>query len=138
MDRSNVFKDFVDVKCSVCGKALMDDPEMSMVNIIQNVETRKIVHIKPCCKGNCDKIISKVAKKGEISGWKDLTDFLNPYLYMRHVMAVLNSMHEGCGFDNSEAFEDYKNLVLNVYPYITRNMTDDEKEAAISEVQMPF
>lgn len=131
MEKSNVFSNQSEIKCSVCGKSLMDKPSMSMINIIENINTNKIIAVKPCCKGKCDKIIEKTAKTNEISGWKDLTDFLNPYLYMKHIMAVFNSMYDGEGFENKEAFEDYKDLLLNVYPYIARNISDEEKESAI-------
>lgn len=88
MDKSNVYSDCQEIKCSVCGKNLMEAPGMSLVNIIQNIDTNKIVSVKPCCKGKCDKIVERTAKVREISGWKDLTEFTNPYLYMKHVMSV--------------------------------------------------
>lgn len=138
MKISNVYSNQSEIKCSVCGKDLMENPQMSMVNIIQNLDTQKIVSVKPCCKGTCDKIIEKTAKVRELSGWKDLTDFLNPYLYMKHIMSVLNSLHDEEGFENKEAFEDYKALVLNAYPYVTRDMSDEEKQSAALSNAMPF
>ena len=127
MKKSNVFSNQSEIKCSVCGKNLMDNPGMSMVNIIQNMDTQKIICVKPCCKGRCDKVIGSATKPREVSGWKDITDFLNPYLYMKHIMSVMNSMQDGEGFENDEAFEDYKSLLLNVYPYVTRDLSDEEK-----------
>lgn len=138
MNKSNVFSNETDVKCCVCGKSLFDEPNMSMINIIQNMDTKKIVSVKPCCKGKCDRKVSILQNDREISGWKDFTEFLNPYQYMNHLMSVMNSMNKGIGFENDEAFEDYKQLILNAYPCITRNMTDDEIRAAVLMNQMPF
>lgn len=138
MNKSNVYSNAEDIKCSVCGKSLMKDPGMSMVNIIENINTHKIVYVKPCCKGKCDKTIERFAKDNEVSGWKDLSEFTNPYLYIKHVMSVFNSMSNGIGFENKEAFEDYKKLLIDMYPYITRNLTDEEIKSAAWMNAMPF
>jgi hypothetical protein len=136
MCKSNVYSNPKNLNCEICGKNLFDNPGMSMINIIQDMETQKIVAVKPCCKGKCDSSIS--TQKNEISGWKDLSDFTNPYLYMKHIMSVMNCMNEDEGFANQKAFEDYKDLLLKVYPYVTRNLTDKEKQAVIFDNAMPF
>ncbi len=138
MKKSNVYGEARPIKCSVCGKDLMEDMGMSMVNIIQNIETDKIVSVRPCCKRQCDHIISKDAKNGEISGWKDLSDFTNPYLYLKHILSVMNNMYSGKGFENQEAFESYKNLIIDMYPYVTRNMDEEEKRAVQIDSIIPF
>ena len=138
MEKSNVYSSNTEIKCSICGKDLMEQPEMSLVNIIQNLDTNKIVSVKPCCKGKCDQIIEGTAKRRELSGWKDLTDFMNPYLYMQHIMSVMNSMQKAEGFENQDAYEEYKNLLLNMYPYITRNLSEEEKEEAIMSNAFPY
>jgi hypothetical protein len=136
MKRSNVFSNSKELTCKVCGKSLFEKPGMSMINIIMNTETDKIVSVVPCCKGKCDKSIK--ANKNEVSGWKDLIDFTNPYLFIKHVMSVFNSMYDGEGFENKEAFEEYKDLLLTIYPYVTRDLTDEENESAILANAMPF
>ena len=136
MNKSNVFSNSNELVCKVCGKPLFEEPGMSMINIIMNTKTNKIVSVAPCCKGKCDKSIK--AKNDEVSGWKDLSDFTNPHLYMKHIMSVFNSMYDGEGFENKEAFEAYKNLLLDIYPYITRDITEDEKEQALFANAIPF
>lgn len=137
MKKSNIFDKTEDVVCSVCGKNLLEDPDMALLNIILN-EDNKIVHVKPCCKGDCDHKISRMVKDDESSGWKDIKDFTNPYLYMKHLMSVLNSMFDGKGFENKEAFENYKKFVLSMYPYVTRNLTDEDKEQIKIDNMVPF
>ncbi len=138
MKKSNVFSNPRTINCSVCGKDLMEDPGLSLVNIIQNIQTKKIICVKPCCKGKCDKIVSGNVKQGEVSGWKDFSDFTNPYLYLKHVMSVLNSMYAGEGFENEQAFEDYKNFLIDMYPYVTRELSEDEIRAAVLDNAIPF
>jgi hypothetical protein len=138
MLRSNIFEDEEELVCEVCGKNLMDNIDMSLINIIQNVETRKIVAMKPCCKGKCDEIIRYSTQKGEVSVWKDMRDFSNPYLYIRHIIAVMESMYDGKGFENREAFDEYKKIVLSMYPFITRNSSKIEDRRAIIDAALPF
>lgn len=130
MKRSNVFNDESNVACKVCGKNLLDDVENSLVNIVQNTKTHKIVSVTPCCKGKCDQRMQLQAGINEVSGWKDLKEFTNPYLYLKHIMSVMNSMAQGYGFENAEAFENYKALLIQLYPYIARDMEKDEIEYA--------
>ena len=104
----------------------------------QDVQTRKIICVKPCCKGECDKMVSGNVKQGGISVWIDISDFTNPYLYLKHVMAVLNGMYAGEGFENEQAFEDYKKFLIDMYPYITRELSEEEVRAAALDNAMPF
>lgn len=107
----------------------MKDIDASLVNIVQDIDTNKINAVHMCCKGKCDYIIQNSTGENKISAWKDLKDFTNPYLYLKHIMAVLNSMNKGEGFENEEAFQAYKNLLIKMYPYVSRNMNEKEKQA---------
>lgn len=40
-------------------------------------------------------------------------------------------MHNGKVFANDDAFNEYKNLILRMYPYITRNTTKEELDGYI-------
>jgi len=138
MRKSNVFDDSEDIRCCVCGKNLMGDVDASMVNIIQNTSTGKIISVCPCCKGMCDQKIEYSVKENELSGWKDLSTFTNPYLYLKHIMSVMNSMNCGEGFENETAFKAYKDLLIKMYPYVTRNMDSNEEREVELDNMMPF
>ncbi|MCH1982469.1 hypothetical protein MCG98_07810 [Ruminococcus sp. OA3] len=137
MKKSNVFEDNGQIICSVCGKKVMDNPEEALLNIISNREN-KMVSIAGCCKGKCDSIVSAGAPKGCLAGWKDIINFTNPYLYIKHIMSVFNSMADGKGFENRKAFEEYKRFLLLMYPYVTRDMTDQETHKAQIDDMLPF
>lgn len=138
MEKSNVYCDEKEVKCCVCGKTLVNDIAGSMINIIQDSESQKIIAIKPCCKGKCDQAISSALGKNETTGWKEFRTFTNPHLYLKHIMSVINNMFEGQVFANEEAFEEYKSLVIAMYPYVTRNLSEEEVQTAIMENMIPF
>lgn len=137
MEKSNIFDDANGVKCVYCGKNLMDDVHRSMVQLITN-EQWQITKVYPCCKGTCDKQLIKGMQKGESDGWQELSQFTNPYLYLKHIMSVMNNMYEGTGFANKQAFEDYKKLIIECYPYVARNLSDGERQSATMEDLLPF
>lgn len=128
MKKSNVFSNPEPIKCKCCGKDLTIDPEMSMIQIITN-KNNQIVRFTPCCKGQCDhRLQGDIDREKEYDGWQDLTNFLNPYLFIKHVMGIMNSMYEEKGFESSEAFEQYKDLIIKCYPYVTRDMDKKDLE----------
>lgn len=127
MEKSNVFSNDEIIRCTVWGKDLMDDIKMSMVQIITD-ENDKIVRVIPCCKGKCDQILQDEIKESEGNGFRDLSTFINPYLYINNIMQMMDRMFEGKGFANQEAFNAYSDLILNCYQYVSRNLSEEEKE----------
>ncbi len=137
MQASNIFDKIEPVKCVLCGKNLINDIGLSMVQI-RTDDSGKITKVIPCCKGECDRKLKSDMDNNEHDGWKDLSEFTNPFLFMKHIMSVINSMYDKEGFANKEAFETYKELVLNCYPYVTRNLTDTEAQTAKYDAMLPF
>ena len=112
--------------CERCGRDLTIKPELSMIQIVDDNTTKKIARIVSCCKGECDKKLLLNLKENECGRWKDLTVLFNPIFYIEHMMAILNHMYDGGGFESEKVFEDYKNLMLKCYPYVIRNLTEEE------------
>lgn len=137
MEKSNVFSNNESIKCVICGKNLMDDIKMSMVQIITD-ENDKITRVLPCCKGKCDHILQGEIKDYEGDGFRDLSTFVNPYLYIKNIMQIMERMFEGKGFENQEAFDTYSDLILNCYQYISRNLSEEEKEFAKKTNLLPL
>lgn len=129
MKKSNLNLATHSLVCVHCGKNLLDDIGMSMINIQTDCED-KIVSFKPCCKGKCDNIIKNQFEMYN-DGWKELSDLVNPVGYLTYLMAVLNNQHEGKGFANDEAFNDFKQLMISLYPYVVRDMDESEQEKAM-------
>lgn len=123
-----------EIVCSHCGKKLMENVGMSMISIVSNNDG-KVVAFNPCCKGACDKAL-KI--KGMSNDWKELGELANPYGYLKYFMAVLNNEHEGGVFANEESFDNFKSLMISLYPYVTRDLTESEIESANFMQSMPF
>ena len=128
MEKTNVFNSYDSLKCVVCEKDLTESIGKSMVQVVTKGD--KITRISPCCKGACDQRLKSFLMDGEFDGWLELATFANPYLYLKHLLAVMNNMYEGNGFDNEDSCSSYKNLLIKMYPLISRNLTDREIEAA--------
>lgn len=137
MEKSNIFSNNETLKCVVCGKNLMDNIKMSMVQIITD-ENDQIVRVLPCCKGECDHRLQDEIKDYEGDGFRDLSTFINPYLYIKNLMQIMDRMFEGKGFANQEAFDTYSDLILNCYEYVSRNLNEEEKEAAKKITLLPL
>lgn len=79
-------------------------------------------------QGKCDQILQDEIKESEGNGFRDLITFVNPYLYINNIMQMMDRMFEGKGFANQEAFNAYSDLILNCYQYVSRNLSEEEKE----------
>ncbi len=140
MECANVFDNYQPPVCNVCGKNLIDNPKMSLINVVENIKTHKIKSFIPCCKGKCDDLISKTIRLNDnyISKWNDVFDYQNPYLYLKYVISMLNLMQSDEGFENKEAFESFKKFIIAMFPYVSRNMTKEEKDYAKEINSLPI
>lgn len=129
---NNMFNSYEPLPCKHCGKDTLKNPSMSIVVLYENDED-VFDTIYVCCKGECDRNL------GKLPGWKDLSEFTNPILYIQHINAILNSIqkNEVTIFTN-EALQEYKNILLKTAPFVFRDMKDGEIQAAIDSNMSPF
>lgn len=129
MERNNMFTNYDPLECKNCGVDVLNNISQSIVVIDE--QDNKVKDVYACCKGKCDDEL------GRPSGWKELKDFTNPYLYLKHIMAILNNVYEGMEF-TEEGLEGYKQVLLRTAPYVFRNLNDDEIDRAITSNMLPF
>jgi hypothetical protein len=88
-------------------------------------------HVKSfywCCRGECDRELKpRHGAPGYIDKWEDIHDLRIPTMYIRWVMGLLNHLH-GEYLYSSEAFESQKEMLLELFPYVSRNLTMKELE----------
>lgn len=138
MKKSNVFDENNEINCAICGKNLIDNINNSMVNVIINTDTNKIVSVIPCCKGECDDKITSDLNTNEVSNWQEFSHFTNPYLYLKNFISAMNLIVDNKGFDNKKAFKDYQSILINMYPYVSRDLTEKEISSANSDNLFQF
>jgi hypothetical protein len=67
-----------------------------------------------------------------VDGWEDISDLVIPIAYVRWIVAMLNEYQRGKSHSDS-AFEKCRQLLLNLYPLVSRDMTEEERKR-ISEL----
>lgn len=125
MHRSNVFRTNEDLLCSHCGENLFEKIENATILIVTDDEN-SIVAVKPCCKDACLTEVKSEFHDYNVSGRVELSDFMNPYIFLKHIFFVFDGMRGRRLFASNEAFEDYKSLVKKCYPFVSRDLTAEE------------
>ncbi|GED59196.1 hypothetical protein ABER61_25220 [Brevibacillus formosus] len=119
----NLYGNEKTIVCENCGKDIIKGSEDKGPGIIIILENNQdvITKVIPSCKGQCDDILQQ---KHGYGGWKDITDFTNPLLFMQNTMAIMNNLHESN--ISEDAFTKYKEILLTGFQYVLREPTDDD------------
>lgn len=73
---------------------------------------------------------------GGVDGWEDIPDVVIPIMYIKWVMTIMNELEGGDTY-SATAFDQLKEFILNIYPYIARNPTVAELERTERLMQIP-
>jgi|GEM_PF-2340702 len=125
MHRSNVFRSNDDLLCSHCGESLFENFQNATILIVTD-EENSIVAVKPCCKEACLAELKSEFHGDNVSGQIQLSAFVNPYIFLKHIFFVFDGMRGRRLFASNEAFEEYKSLVKKCYPFVSRDLTAEE------------
>lgn len=139
---ATIFSNQEPLVCERCGKNLFLETEHGNYvclqlppfdedgNWVENDKSIKKIYF--CCK-SCDHYLSdKYRREGFWdAGWYDIDDLLIPTIWIKKLMAFLNTIQEGEGLDK-DAFESMKHMFLTTFPYISRHLTEKEKKRVIS------
>jgi hypothetical protein len=134
---ASIFSDEPALDCWHCNKSLLQPKPHGIVvtwsSLPDDQQPRATKHVYWCCKGQCDRALkARYRTKGLIDGWEDIPDILAPIAYIRWVVVTLNQFQSGVTM-SEEAFASTKQLLLNLFPLVARDMTAKEKER-ISEL----
>lgn len=139
---ATIFSNQEPLVCERCGKNLFLETEHGNYVCLQSppfdddgnyIEGEgKIKKIYFCCK-QCDRYLSEKYRKEGFwdAGWYDIDDLLIPTIWIKKLMAFLNTIQEGDGLDK-DAFENMKHMFLVTFPHISRHLTEKEKKRVIS------
>ncbi|MBU3145594.1 restriction endonuclease [Clostridium sp. CF012] len=132
---SNLFTEYMPLKCSCCGKDLLGKDSLEnykgvvvFTEDIEFMETNfskiKYVDIYWACKGVCDeKLESYHYSKGYSNGWEDISDIIIPYKYLQWVMSILNKIRNNEAEFTDEAFEKLKDFIIAVSQIVVKNQS---------------
>lgn len=133
--KAQIFADTNGLLCAYCNENVAEGTKGILVSwekYKENDGTRPIKrHIKSlywCCRGECDrKLKPRYEEPGYIDKWEDIKDLRIPTMYIRWVMASLNQLNGDYTY-SPDAFEAEKEMLLELFPYVARNLTISELE----------
>lgn len=142
---AKLFVESPSLKCMVCGKELLEyDNYLNLLVAWKKTGENGKSHIKKItwsCKGHCDHKLEHEFRKSDpdfeyIDSWEDIADIMIPTIYLRWVMGTLNEHRLGDTYTD-EAFENLKHFLIQVFPYVSRHLTEKEKERLNSLSMIP-
>ena len=132
--------------CDYCGENLLEPDKKGIVVIWEklsdhrnDVNINEVVDIYCCCKGNCDRVLKNryyASHKGVVDGWEDIPDICIPTIYSKWLISTLHELNGKAKY-STEAFEKTLNILLSIFPYISRELTDKEKDIIKGMTRIP-
>ena len=143
----NMFPDELRVPCDYCQKNLLENPE---AGIIAYLEEKSRFHSSGeptpphyhdmyfSCKGDCDRALQAQYENAGFyaGGWNDIHDFTIPTQYLIKLMAFINGIKDN-EFEPA-LIDKMKSFLVSLFPYIAREMTQEEKERSDVLQSLPF
>jgi hypothetical protein len=87
-------------------------------------------------KGHADRVLEvQFQQRNLICGWEDIPDVMIPLVYLKWVLMVIDRSHAGEMSDT--ALKKMKTFLMALFPYVTRNMTTDEKRRLDNLFEIP-
>ncbi|EHI9241255.1 restriction endonuclease [Vibrio vulnificus] len=142
---ARIFVDEPSLSCKICKKELFDQDDKGIVTLWSKLRTdyenepKTFEYVYWTCRGRCDDVLRHVVRNKNpnvIDGWEDISDVMMPTIFIKWVMSIMNEIKAGVIYSD-EAFENLKTFMLNVFPYISRHLTDKEKERIKSLGMIP-
>lgn len=132
---AKLFVEDPSLKCMICGKELLTTNYSNLIAIWQKIDSNGKKYIKEItwsCKGHCDHQMEYKFRKNDpnyeyIDSWEDISDVMIPTTFLRWVMSTLNEHRNGVTYSD-EAFENLKHFLIQIFPHVSRHLTENEKE----------
>ncbi|WP_114011594.1 restriction endonuclease [Cohaesibacter intestini] len=140
---AQLFSDQGSLDCHVCNKNLLEQQDKGVITLWQPMKNGD--YSKPdafesihwTCRGHCDHVLRNQKQElGLIDGWEDIADVMMPTVFVKWIISILNEQRAGVTYSD-EAFDAMKHFLLVVFPYVSRHLSDQEKERIQSLTQIP-
>ena len=139
-----IFKEIPAINCENCQSDLLINKNGIFVLLKETndpitnelrFKNQEIKYAYFSCKGDCDnKLKSKYIEQGLLSSeWGIIDDLMIPTLFLNNIVAYINRLMEHTV--SQEAHEQMKQLYINVFPHIIRELTHEEKERVSNLIQ---
>jgi hypothetical protein len=132
-EAARIFSETPSLACLACGSELLLPDAMGIIVVWKRMRRDpepqvEFEHLYWCCKGACDRELRATYRAdGIVDAWYDIPDLKIPLEFIRLVVTSLNRMHAKRMYSD-RAFENLKQLMLNVFPHICRSHTHAEND----------
>jgi hypothetical protein len=143
---ARIFEDTHELLCFHCGKSLLTPTPRGIVVVwktLRKIRTSRqaksasYVHLYWCCKGACDRALNeRYRRKGIVDAWEDIPDIIIPTIYIHWIMVMLRRLHNG-GTYSEEALNNCRGLLLNLFPLVSRHLTEGEESRVEALAAIP-
>ena len=140
---AQLFSDQASLECHVCQKDLLEQDDKGIITLWQPLKSGDFSRpdafecIHWTCRGHCDDVLRiRKRKDGLIDGWEDIADVMMPTIFIKWVISVLNEQRTGVTYSD-EAFDALKQFLLVLFPYVSRHLSETDKERMRSLAQIP-
>lgn len=131
------------LKCEYCEKELLNGDTKGIIVFWERMlkdydkENRRYEEIYWCCKGNCDMTLSSRRRNNSwVDSWEDIPDVMIPTVFIKWVISILNQYRSGVEYSD-KAFEKFTEFMLNTFPHVSRDLTENEKERVSTLIMIP-
>ena len=140
---AKIFKEEPSLRCAYCKMDLLSPEPTGIIVLWKRLrldyenEPLQYEDIYWCCRGHCDKAMAAShANKKLVDSWEDIPDIIVPQVFIKWIMASLNNLRDGAKYSD-KAFSNYKRFLLNIYPFVTRDLSTREEEQLKNLMDIP-
>ncbi|QQF06228.1 restriction endonuclease [Sinorhizobium meliloti] len=121
------------LECEICGTDLLKRSvkgENLGVMVFGHSAHNKVETLHFVCRDECDrKMSARVQAQGLTDGWNDISDFCNPLIYLRHMIAFVNETRKDSSRYSEAAHSRMLDLFLAVSQRTLRQTNVEDRQA---------
>jgi len=135
---AKIFSDDPKIHCEYCNASLFDEGKRDSAifvvyrECVVDGKEQLGAYVKAyfSCKGTCDDILdSRYSCDNLFEVFNEISEYLTPTGFRGHLMFWMESQQAGDEI-KGEAFDKLKRLLYSAFPYVTRQLTSEEKKRA--------
>lgn len=124
-----IFSNPPQLNCEICGKNLLEENNTGNYIVFTNEDGSKLECIKYACKEHDHVVVNRSSLQNlRDTGWKDIDDLCIPSIWIQKLMVFVNEMHNANDKISDVYFKNFKDLLMNTFPYIARGLDKNEME----------
>lgn len=127
--------EFISLECVHCGKEIIEslnyDPYQAIICQVIKIDDKnqQIIDVYWACKGDCDRKLEKhyhLNHNAITYWWEDITDLVIPAMFIKWILAHMNTLRENPDKFTEEAYKKEKYFILAICQKVLREMTQEE------------